>query len=97
MELWKECCRSEANESVSHRSKRKCSVDRNLNDYILEQTSGAQAQENQIKEQQRLFYSCIDAVAGEIVHRFGERNSTLIGSMVSLNPERTSFLYPEKN
>uniref|UniRef100_A0A1A8US94 DUF4371 domain-containing protein n=1 Tax=Nothobranchius furzeri TaxID=105023 RepID=A0A1A8US94_NOTFU len=96
MELWKECCGTEANGTASHQSKRKCSVNRNLNDYILEQTSGARPQENQIKEQQRLFYSCIDAVAGEIVHRFGERNSKLIESMVSLNPESTSFLDPER-
>uniref|UniRef100_A0A1A8I409 HAT C-terminal dimerisation domain-containing protein n=1 Tax=Nothobranchius kuhntae TaxID=321403 RepID=A0A1A8I409_NOTKU len=96
MELWKECCGTEANDTASHQSKRKCSVNRNLNDYILEQTSGARPQENQIKEQQRLFYSCIDAVAGEIGHRFGERNSKLIESMASLNPESTSFLDPER-
>ncbi|XP_070400266.1 zinc finger MYM-type protein 1-like [Nothobranchius furzeri] len=96
MELWKECCGTEANDTASHQSKRKCSVNGNLNDYILEQTSGARPQENQIKEQQRLFYSCIDAVAGEIVHRFGERNSKLIESMVSLNPKSTSFLDPER-
>uniref|UniRef100_A0A1A8PFD4 Uncharacterized protein n=1 Tax=Nothobranchius pienaari TaxID=704102 RepID=A0A1A8PFD4_9TELE len=39
MELWKECCGTEANDTASHQSKRKCSVNGNLNDYIVEQTT----------------------------------------------------------
>ncbi|MEQ2271289.1 hypothetical protein XENORESO_002226 [Xenotaenia resolanae] len=97
MELWSECGGTEATRSVSRQSKRKCRASRNLNDYIVEQTSGARAQENQeIKEQQRLFYSCTDAVAGEIAHPSGEPNSTLMETIASVIPESTSFLDPVK-
>lgn len=53
------------------------------------QTSGTQ--ENQeIIEQQGLFYSCIDAVNGEMAHPFGEEIHFFT------YPESTTFLDPEK-
>jgi len=97
MELWSKSGGAEAADNISHQRKRKCCVSRHLNDYVVEQTSGARTEEDQeTKEQQRLFCSCIDAVAGEIAHRFGERNNTLMESLASLHPESTSFLDPEK-
>ncbi|KAK9978769.1 hypothetical protein ABG768_020508 [Culter alburnus] len=43
-------------------------------------------------ELRRLYFSCIDAVCGEIKECFGERNCVLMDALRSLDPEDSTFL-----
>lgn len=60
--------------------KTKHTANRNLDDYVAEQTSGAQ-------ETQEIM---------TIPMQFGEQNNMLMKSIASLNPEASSFLDPDK-
>lgn len=43
-------------------------------------------------ELRRMYFSCIDAVCGEMKERFGERNCVLMDALRSLDPEDSTFL-----
>ncbi|ROI93613.1 hypothetical protein DPX16_3283 [Anabarilius grahami] len=43
-------------------------------------------------ELRRMYFSCIDAVCGEMKERFGERNCVLMDALRSLDPEDFTFL-----
>ncbi len=43
-------------------------------------------------ELRRMYFSCIDAVCGEMKERFGERNCVLMDAHRSLDPEDSTFL-----
>lgn len=47
---------------------------------------------NSKTELRRLYFSCIDAVCGEIRERFGERNCTLMHALKALDPNDPAFL-----
>ncbi|KAF3833302.1 hypothetical protein F7725_026967, partial [Dissostichus mawsoni] len=56
-----------------------------LKSWSLEGTTGHR--DNDKTELQRLYYSTIDSVLGEMDQRFSERNSQLAKSLAALNPE----------
>ncbi|CAM4659993.1 unnamed protein product [Leuciscus chuanchicus] len=74
-------------------SKRKRVLNQNLRDFVVEESVG-QNKTNEKFELERLFYSVVDAVHGELCARFGERNSHLIGALAALDPEadRENFM-----
>ncbi|KAL3057276.1 hypothetical protein OYC64_007704 [Pagothenia borchgrevinki] len=97
-EMWSECAQEREDDTIHPGpTKRRQTLNTTLEDYVVEETVGVGTQENhQMTEQRRLFYSCIDAVTGEIARRFGERNSAFMEAIASLNPESSFFLEPEK-
>ncbi|KAL3042128.1 hypothetical protein OYC64_020138 [Pagothenia borchgrevinki] len=102
-EMWSECAKAREDDTIHPGpTKRRRTLNTTLEDYVVEETVGVGTQENQqMTEQRRLFYSCIDAITGEIARRFGERNSALQSrvkqyTIASLNPESSFFLEPEK-
>ncbi|KAJ4930085.1 hypothetical protein JOQ06_019098 [Pogonophryne albipinna] len=97
-EMWSECAQERADDTIHPGpTKRRRTLNTTLEDYVVEETVGVGTQENhQMTEKRRLFYSCIDAVTGEIARRFGERNSAFMEAIASLNPESSFFLEPEK-
>ena len=93
--LWDQCAEPEDNPQSK---RRRTETNTRLQDFVVEQSVGARIdQENTAKQQRlRLYYGCIDAVCGEMARRFGERNSALIESLASLDPESDTFLDAEK-
>lgn len=47
-------------------------------------------------ELRRMYFSCIDAVCGEMKERFGECDCVLMNALRSLDPEDSTFLYVSK-
>lgn len=68
-------------------------VNQNLRDYVVEESVG-QNKTNEKSELERLFYSVVDPVHGELCARFGERNSHLICALAALDAEadRDNFI-----
>jgi len=61
-----------------------------MDGYVVEGTTGHR--DNDKTELQRLYYSTIDSVLGEMDQRFSECNSQLAKSLAALNPESDTFL-----
>lgn len=72
-------------------SKRKCTMNRNLEEYVVEEIIG-QNNTNDKTELKRLFFSAIDAVQGKMEVHFRERNGKLITGLAALDPKDDSFL-----
>ncbi|KAL1268635.1 hypothetical protein QQF64_033998 [Cirrhinus molitorella] len=75
-------------------SKRRRTLNKNMDDYLVEETTG-QREDDVKTELKRLYYSTIDSVAGEMDQRFSERNSHLYRALTVLDPDSDSFLDPE--
>ncbi|CAK6968940.1 unnamed protein product%2C partial [Scomber scombrus] len=74
--------------------KRKRTVNKSLQEYLVEETVGQQQGDTDEwdTEMQRLFYSTLDAVGEEIRKHFSERNSELMIALQSLDPNSETFL-----
>ncbi|KAJ4938373.1 hypothetical protein JOQ06_002993 [Pogonophryne albipinna] len=70
--------------------KRRRRANPTMDGYVVEGTKGHRY--NDKTELQRLYYSTIDSVLGEMDQRFSERNSQLAKSLAALNPESDPFL-----
>ncbi|CAM4556543.1 unnamed protein product [Leuciscus chuanchicus] len=93
-ELWSTATNN--NEPIEP-SKRRRVMNRNLEEYVLEESVGQNDTNNDDKsELKRLFFSAIDAVLGEMDVRFSERNGKLISALEALDPENKSFLDVKK-
>lgn len=93
-ELWSTATNN--NEPIQP-SKRRRVMNRNLEEYILEESVGQNDTNNDDKsELKRLFFSAINAVLGEMDVRFSERNGKLISALEALDPENKSFLDVKK-
>lgn len=65
-------------------SKRKCTINKNLHGFTVEEPVGQpQSDTDKKTEFKRLFYSVIDAVQGEMDVRFGEHSSDQVSSLWS--------------
>ena len=97
LQLWTKCTEPTACDDASQPRKRTCTANSRLGDFILEQTSGARycSDSSEMTEQRRLFYSCIDAVVGEISRRFGEKNLAIMESISALDPDSPTFMDPK--
>lgn len=89
-ELWDAVTDLDVNSAPS---KRQRTVNKNLHQYFVEETTGQK--DNDKPELRRLYYSALDTLLGEINHRFGERNTQLAQSLIALNPESDQFLNPK--
>ncbi len=74
--------------------KRRCTGNKDMDDYLLEETMGQREDDIETKLK-RLYYSTVDSVVGEMDQRFGERNSHLYRALAALVLESDSFLDPE--
>ncbi len=84
--VWDQC--AEPVETCEPQSKRRhTQTNKSLQDFIVEQSMGARIDQDDTAKQQRLYYSCIDSVCGEMARRFGERNSALMESLASPDSE----------
>ncbi|KAJ4930565.1 hypothetical protein JOQ06_024874 [Pogonophryne albipinna] len=70
--------------------KRRRRANPTMDGYVVEGTTGHGDDDK--TELQRLYYSMIDSVLGEMDQRFSERNSQLAKSLAALNPESDTFL-----
>ncbi len=71
--------------------KRKRTINKGLQEYLLEESIGqAQGDLGNQEELRRLYYSTLDAVLAEISERFGERNSKLIEALSAFYPQYDS-------
>ncbi len=78
LELWEKADDTE----MPRPPKRKRTINKGLQEYLLEESIGqAQGDLGNQEELRRLYYSTLDAVLAEISERFGERNSKLIEAL----------------
>ncbi len=75
--------------------KRRCTGNKNMDDYLVEETTTGQREDDIETELKRMYYSTVDSVVGEMDQRFGKRNSHLYRALAALDPESDSFLDPE--
>lgn len=90
-DLWNKA--NDAHTSTPAPPKRRRTMHKNLEQFVVLETTG-QNNDNDKTELQRVFYSAIDTVLGEIAQRFSERNTQLARSLAALNPENGTFLDP---
>ncbi|XP_063039724.1 uncharacterized protein LOC134434959 [Engraulis encrasicolus] len=81
-----ECC--QGTEPVA---KRRRTLNPAFDMYVVE-ARVTQDDPNSEDQLRRLFFSCIDAVCGEIQARFGERNCTIMHGLKALDPNDPTFL-----
>ncbi len=87
LELWEKADDTEMPRSP----KRKRTINKGLQEYLLEESIGqAQGDLGNQEELRRLYYSTLDAVLAEISERFGERNSKLIEALSAFDPQYDS-------
>lgn len=74
-------------------NKRKCLVNQNLQGHVVEDSVG-QSKATEKSEFQRVFYSVVDTVHGELCARYGERSSHFIGvlAVLDLEADRENFM-----
>lgn len=87
-ELWNAATN---NNETSQPNKRRRTMNRNLEQYVVEESVG-QNDTNNKTELKRLYFGAIDTVLGEMEVRFSERNGKLITALAALDPEDESFL-----
>ncbi len=87
LELWEKADDTE----MPRPPKRKRTINKGLQEYLLEESIGqAQGDLGNQEELRRLYYSTLDAVLAEISERFGERNSKLIEALSAFDPQYDS-------
>ncbi len=87
LELWEKADDTE----MPRPPKRKRTINKGLQEYLLEESIGqAQGDLGNQEELRRLYYSTLDAVLAEISERFGERNSKLIEALSATDPQYDS-------
>ncbi|CAM4607110.1 unnamed protein product [Leuciscus chuanchicus] len=87
LELWE---KADDNE-MPKPSKRKRTINKGLQEYLLEESIGqAHGDLGNEEELRRLYYSTLDAVLAEISERFGERNSKLVEALSVFDPQNDS-------
>ncbi len=87
LELWEKADDTE----MPRPPKRKQTINKGLQEYLLEESIGqAQGDLGNQEELRRLYYSTLDAVLAEISERFGERNSKLIEALSAFDPQYDS-------
>ncbi len=87
LELWEKADDTE----MPRPPKRKRTINKGLQEYLLEESIGqAQGDLGNQEELRRLYYSTLDAVLAEISERFRERNSKLIEALSAFDPQYDS-------